>query len=371
MSRPCILLPPAMAALAILATTWGARAADPAPPSPPAAAPAVPSAQQRREIMDWLNKFRRARGDPAARAQAVARILEIGPDAAAQLLASVSKELAPLHAKYRAAFLEATMVVLRARFETQDPTEVDSLRETVLALGKDGDLTHEKIVANGDPAMARLSELLAVDRETVLKDTPLLQAQRDALLELGTYWQRATDALAEHAAKAAGEPAEKPPPTARFEDVLKDQEAISSLLALARNDSQRKILLVNADLAAKLPLEEARGILDLNRMRLLLGLKPLRIDLGLCDAARDHAKDMVTLRFFAHDSPVPGKASPWDRAKRFGTSAGAENIAGGCATGVGANRMWFHSPGHHKNMLGGHSRMGLGKHENTWVQMFG
>ena len=371
MSKPCILLPPTILALAMLAAPWAARGAAPAPPSAPAAAPAVPSALERREIMDWLNKFRRARGDPAARAQAVARILEIGPDAAAQLLASVSKELAPLHAKYRAAFLEATMVVLRARFETQDPTEVDSLRETVLALSKDGDLTHEKIVANGDPAMARLGELLMVDPGTVLKDTPLLRAQRDALLELGTYWQRATDALAEHAAKAAGEPAEKPPPPARFEDVLKDQVAISSLLALARNDSQRKILLVNADLAAKLPLEEARGILDLNRMRLLLGLKPLRIDPGLCDAARDHAKDMVTLRFFAHDSPVPGKASPWDRAKRFGTSAGAENIAGGCATGVGANRMWFHSPGHHKNMLGGHSRMGLGKHENTWVQMFG
>jgi uncharacterized protein YkwD len=69
---------------------------------------------------------------------------------------------------------------------------------------------------------------------------------------------------------------------------------------------------------------------------------------------------------------VPGKATPWDRARQAGTSASAENIAAGTATGAGANKMWFHSPGHFKNMLStGHHRMGLGNNGKIWTQMFG
>ena len=355
--------------LALPAPPPAALAAAP-PPAERAAAPAPPAltADERREVTDWLNRFRRARDEPERQVEAVDKVLALGPPAAAQLLAALNKELGPLQATYRADFLQATTDALRDRFKVQDPKEIDALRETVLALGKDDGLTKEKIVATADPAMARLNELLIVGPETVLQGTPALQAQRDAMLGLAKHWQRVTDYLASHAA-ASGDAA--PPAARRFEDILKDQEALSALLALARNDAKRKVLLANADLAPRLDTEEARGIRDLNRMRLLLGLKPLRIDVALCDAARDHAKDMVTLRFFAHNSPVAGKASPWDRAKRFGTSAGAENIAAGASTGPDTNQQWFHSPGHHKNMLGDHSRIGLGRYAKTWTQMFG
>lgn len=356
-------------ALALLATSPAVRATTVLPPPRPAA-PAGPNltSEERREVTDWLNRFRRAAGDPQRRSEAVDKILELGPPAAVQLLAALNKELAPLQAKYRADFLQATTDALRDRFKVQDPKEIDALRETVLALGKDDGLTKDKIVATADPAMARLNELLMVGPETVLRGAPALQAERDAMLGLAKHWQRVTDYLA---AQPASPPDASPPPARRFEDILKDQEALSALLALAKNDAKRKVLLANADLAARLDPEEARGIRDLNRMRLLLGLKPLRIDVALCDAARDHAKDMVTLKFFAHNSPVPGKASPWDRAKRFGTSAGAENIAAGASTGPDTNQQWFHSPGHHKNMLGDHSRIGLGRYTKTWTQMFG
>ncbi len=75
--------------------------------------------------------------------------------------------------------------------------------------------------------------------------------------------------------------------------------------------------------------------------------------------------------FFAHDSPVPGKATPWARAKLAGTSASAENIYSGGSDPKGANRGWFFSPGHHKNMFGGHQRIGLGHYGGRWTQMFG
>jgi uncharacterized protein YkwD len=134
--------------------------------------------------------------------------------------------------------------------------------------------------------------------------------------------------------------------------------------------SARDTLLANAKVESRLKPNEVEGIRDLNRIRLLLGLQPLRIDLKLCQAARDHSTDMRTQGFFSHISPVPGRRAPWDRAKKAGTTCHAENIAYGSASGTAANRMWFHSSGHVKNMLGGFSRVGLG-HDARWTLMLG
>jgi uncharacterized protein YkwD len=68
---------------------------------------------------------------------------------------------------------------------------------------------------------------------------------------------------------------------------------------------------------------------------------------------------------------VPGKKSFTDRAKLFGTSASAENIAAGYHDGKAANQGWFHSPGHHKNMLGKHKRVGMGQSGAHYTEMFG
>jgi uncharacterized protein YkwD len=75
--------------------------------------------------------------------------------------------------------------------------------------------------------------------------------------------------------------------------------------------------------------------------------------------------------FFAHESPVSGRETPWKRAQAAGTTASAENIAAGTDSGGGAVQMWWHSPGHHKNMLGGQPRTGLGRYERHWTQLFG
>ena len=68
---------------------------------------------------------------------------------------------------------------------------------------------------------------------------------------------------------------------------------------------------------------------------------------------------------------MPGKKTLGDRAKRFGTTTHAENIAGGSSAGVGDIQQWWHSPGHHANMLGNHSRVGLGQYGRTWTLMLG
>jgi uncharacterized protein YkwD len=80
---------------------------------------------------------------------------------------------------------------------------------------------------------------------------------------------------------------------------------------------------------------------------------------------------METLKFFAHESEVPGKREPWDRARNFGTTADGENIFMGVPDGNRANLAWFHSPGHHKNMLAVHSRIGMGRSGVYFTELFG
>ena len=310
--------------------------------------------------------FRRAEDD-AARTGVADELLAFGPRGAAALYDAADRMLKPLVARYRSDLLAATRDMLRGRFEDGGQENLETLQSTIRSLGGDGGLTKEKIKAKADPALEKLEERLVIPPEEVLEANPELQTRRDRLLAVGGHRQRAADYLRQHAPEAK----DVLPDPRPFEDALGDHEALTSLLALAQTDAERRILIENADAAPKILPEEARGIRRLNLIRLLAGLKPLRIDVRLCDAARDHSKDMVEKKFFAHDSPVEGKKTPWDRARNFGTSAHAENIAGGADTGAGAIRQWFHSPGHHKNMMGGHRRVGLGRHQKTWTQMFG
>jgi uncharacterized protein YkwD len=105
---------------------------------------------------------------------------------------------------------------------------------------------------------------------------------------------------------------------------------------------------------------------------MLIGLRPVRLDPKLCEAGRGHSKDMAEKNFFAHDSPVSGKETPWKRAQLAGTSANAENIFVGSKSPQAANKAWWYSPGHHVNMLNpGSQRGGMGHHEGRWTQMFG
>jgi uncharacterized protein YkwD len=101
-----------------------------------------------------------------------------------------------------------------------------------------------------------------------------------------------------------------------------------------------------------------------------VGKVPLRLNSKLCDAAREHCKDMVEKDFFDHISPLPGKKTPGDRAARHGASAGGENILMGDSVPEDAFWGWFSSLGHHKNMVGDYSEIGVGNHQKHWTQMF-
>jgi len=132
----------------------------------------------------------------------------------------------------------------------------------------------------------------------------------------------------------------------------------------------QKIMAENAALAGKVKDPELSHARTVNYYRLLLGKGALKLDAKLCDAAREHCDDMIKHDFFDHMSPLPGKRTPGDRARKHGTSAGGENIHMGSDKPEGAFWSWFNSLGHHRNMVRDYSTFGVGNAAKHWTQMF-
>ncbi|MCS7304771.1 MAG: CAP domain-containing protein, partial [Thermoguttaceae bacterium] len=283
------------------------------------------------------------------------------------MLEAISRELGPQMERYRNNFFKCAQGMANKQVAKVDIAEIQTLRQKVLSLSQRPDFSKELIQREADPAMKRLEEIFVLDRQKVLEAFPHLQKERSRLQELGQLWEQCAVAVWEASPAEAEKPVQKP----SFEQYLAGEEALACGLAAPMDPKNREILAMNARLASQLDPEESRTILALNLTRNLLGLPALMIDLKLCQAARDHSQDMQNLKFFSHESPVPGKKTPWDRAKRFGTTASAENIAAGQPDGRAANLAWFHSPGHHRNMLGNHRRVGVGRAGGFFTEMFG
>lgn len=314
--------------------------------------------------------FRRAKSNPAQRLALIGQAAQFGPGPAYALIDIAEREMRPTMQSYQTRFLKAAEKVVIARFNAANVEDIKQLRRQVMALTEKEDLTKEEIAAKGDPALAKLKDLVLLDRTAILKQSPELLKQRQELASPGAFWEKCQEAA--YAVLSKTQPADVPVARpVQFERALAQQESLATLAALPMDNATRSAMAQNAKLAESLDIEEGRCVLELNLIRNLLGLTPLVIDPALCKAARDHSADMEKYKFFSHDSPVPGKTSPWDRAKLAGTTASGENIAAGVGTGADANEMWWHSPGHMKNMLGAHRRVGVGRSGGLWTEMFG
>jgi uncharacterized protein YkwD len=338
----------------------------------PSTKPSRLSTEQQREVNRLLTAYRQAGADVEKKAKIVEQAVEIGPAAAKALLVPLDRDLQAAHRHYSGRFQQQAAMAVKKHLRNVERKEVEQLRETVLGLQKLGEgFTKEAIVAKGDPALGRLQRIFILGRSEVLKDSEDLQEERKRLVGLGSLHDKCKN-LADGERGEVKLPASKPAPgSATFEQRLQEEEQRDTILAMPMDPQAKATLSANATLAEKLDPEEARAILALNITRCLLGLRVLAIDLGLCEAAREHSQDMEKLKFFSHESPLEGKKSPWDRAKLKGTTASAENIIAGQRDGKGANMAWFHSPGHHKNMLGDHARVGIGRSGTHYTEMCG
>ena len=134
-----------------------------------------------------------------------------------------------------------------------------------------------------------------------------------------------------------------------------------------------KVLDYNRKVRTSADFEERDNVLAVNEYRIMMGLPAVKIHERLVRAARGHSKHMRLNAYFAHESPTPGLETPGKRAARQGYTGGVgENISMGLDTGRGAFDGWFHSSGHHRNMLGkGWTELGCGRSEDHFTQLFG
>jgi uncharacterized protein YkwD len=212
------------------------------------------------------------------------------------------------------------------------------------------------------PAIEGLKKLIMPSAKDVMATSPIsLDKQRKLVLILAKF----RDAIVATAVLHDQEKSE-------IGIIQAERNALSSLAGLPRDGL--RIINDNDKIAEKenVPEDEREGIREVNEWRLLLGLKALVIDVKLCNASRGHSEDMNKNNFFAHESPLTGKKTPWDRAANEGTKASGENIYMGSTAPAAANKGWFYSPGHHKNIFkASHQRIGLGRYGSHWTQMFG
>lgn len=117
---------------------------------------------------------------------------------------------------------------------------------------------------------------------------------------------------------------------------------------------------------------ESAAVTLTNKERQKQGLSPLRVDAKLTASARDHSNDMNRLNFFSHTSTVNGKAEFDQRARNFGTTANAENIAKNPGSPEDVLNSWMGSAGHRQNILTpNYTRIGIGKAGPYWTMMLG
>ena len=95
--------------------------------------------------------------------------------------------------------------------------------------------------------------------------------------------------------------------------------------------------------------ERARDII--NQYRSEKGLKPLKLNATLTEAAKEHSRDLAKWDRISHYGS--DGSNPWDRVKRTGYKArlAAENVGTGQVNFDEVMKGWKESPGHNKNLL--------------------
>lgn len=322
-------------------SAWGACAE-----ARPAAAP--PAAKQGQQLSRLASVFRRSRTSPKRRAEAVEQLAALGPRGIDTAKDLIDKELRRFATALKSASPPTTL-----------DKEIDQLRKVLAKLRADPALTKEKIERVGLPALNGLTVLQRQRQVQWLRHQARFRRTGEQLGQFDEFLR-----ILESKRRAAA-----PLP---LRDYRQQLDRLLAKIVDPEYEEAQRIMAENAKLAPRLDPEAVAGMRGLNELRVVCGLRPLVVDLKLCQAATEHSADMRLHKFFSHESPLPGKRTFEDRAKRAGTTASAENIHTGGVSASSAGKAWFLSPGHHKNMLGeNHRRQGLGHSGDYWTHMFG
>ncbi len=321
------------------------------------------SEAQRKRASTLFKELQANPDDHVQRTRIIKAIAGIGRASAKKMFDILDRQWRPLWTNYSRAFSGAAKKAAAEKITSVARQEILRLERQVRSLRDQGDrLSKDKIRQTGDPALERLEQLKFLTQGEIFSANPGLRKQRTKIVEIGKQRALCIEQLLLLESEAV--------PFGISEISTFEENTARSALGIP--GEYLAILRYNTKIGSTIPNAETKAIRDMNRYRMLIGLPPCAIDPRLCKAARDHSRDMHEKDFFSHTSPVPGKKSPWMRAKLEGTTAKAENIYSGNANGKSANKAWWYSPGHHRNMLNpGNRRVGMGVYEEEWTQMFG
>lgn len=141
-----------------------------------------------------------------------------------------------------------------------------------------------------------------------------------------------------------------------------------------RVEYNHRVMKYNEKLDSPATKTEKQQVCITNDYRNLMGRKALMLHNKLLDSARGHSRDMVLKGYFSHTAPDPERRTPRHRMKLAGynLTGGSENIARGASGPASVHDRWFHSSGHHRNLLNKNWReMGSGNVGSFWTQNFG
>ncbi len=307
-----------------------------------------PAADVRKAVRKELDRYRGARVKPEQRAAALKQLAALGDEGLAAAKELVDKQ-----------FQLAETTLRSIKKPSQLDATIEELRKTLAELRHDPNLSKDQLHNVGLPALDALSAAYQQRARSMASQSAKSARAAESLRQLTAVLELLQKQWAHDA----------PLPVNEY---LQKARTMSSELSSPEEEQARAVLARNQAMAAQFPGDIRSGMDLLNAMRMTCGLRPLLYDAKLCAAAFGHSTDMQTRNFFAHESPVEGKKTPWDRARLAGTTASGENIYMGSSMSTDALKGWFLSPGHHKNMLAENAhRQGLGHQGKYWTQMFG
>jgi hypothetical protein len=303
--------------------------------------------------------------DESNREERVRQILATGEKGRKKLRRAARREFRGGYRTYLDAMRERSERMTRERESRLDLEDLTRQRERILEISKAKSTTADLIRAECDPIFMDLATSIAVRPETILESHEDLQRRRDELRALLALWARLESDAGESDPETVRER------SARLYDEMKRDEMLAVMLGWDLNGRDRTILIRNHSFLRHADRKEFEAVRLLNSIRFTLGLPALALDSRLAQAGRRHSRDMAERGFRGHDSPVVSRKTPLERASYAGTTASGENIAIGPPTAEEAIDAWWHSPSHHRVMLGFHTRVGIGRHEEYWTMMLG
>lgn len=118
---------------------------------------------------------------------------------------------------------------------------------------------------------------------------------------------------------------------------------------------------------------EACAVIELvNQERSKEGRPALEYNAELALSAQRHAEDMVQQNYFSHTSKDGRDFVTRTKEAGYDGFPTGENIAAGQRDANSVMNSWMNSTGHKNNILSkGSQEIGVGFHNNHWVQVFG